>query len=131
MKTLTNTLDKSAITLSVLCLAHCLLLPLVAVLLPTMIATAMSQELFHILMVVCVLPVSIYALTMGCKKHRKLSVGIYGVLGLVILVSALFIGESLFGEMGEKGLTTLGALVIAFSHFKNYKLCKQTEKCPC
>jgi hypothetical protein len=131
MKTLTNSLDKSAITLSVLCLAHCLVLPLITVLLPTMIATAMNQELFHILMVVCVLPISIYALTMGCKKHNKLSIGLYGALGLTILVSALVFGESDLGEIGEKGLTTLGALVIAFAHYQNYKLCKKSEKCPC
>jgi hypothetical protein len=131
MKSLTNSLDKSAITLSLLCLAHCLLLPLITVLLPTMIATAINQELFHVLMVVCVIPISIYALTMGCKKHNKLSIGLYGGLGLTILVSALVIGESYLSGVGEKGLTTLGALVIAFAHFQNYKLCKKVESCPC
>jgi len=60
MKTISTSLDKSAITLSALCLAHCLLLPLVTVLLPTVIATTMNQEVFHTLMVVCVLPISIW-----------------------------------------------------------------------
>jgi len=131
MKTLTNSLDKSAIALSTLCLAHCLLLPLITVLLPTMVATALNQELFHILMVICVLPISIYALTMGCKKHSKLSIGLYGALGLTLLVSALIFGESYLGEVGEKALTTLGGLVIAFAHFQNYKLCQKSESCPC
>jgi hypothetical protein len=131
MKTISTSLDKSAITLSALCLAHCLLLPLVTVLLPTVIATTMNQEVFHTLMVVCVLPISIYALTMGCKKHNKMSIGLYGGFGLIILASALFFGESYFGEIGEKGLTTLGAIVIAFAHIKNYKLCQKADNCSC
>lgn len=131
MKTVSTSLDKSAITLSALCLAHCLLLPLVTVLLPTVIATTMNQEIFHTLMVICVLPISIYALTMGCKQHNKMSIGLYGGLGLIILASALLFGESYFGEMGEKGLTTLGTLAIAFAHIQNYKLCKKAENCSC
>jgi len=131
MKTVSASLDKSAITLSVLCLAHCLLLPLVTVLLPTVIATTMDQEIFHTLMVICVLPISIYALTMGCKKHNKMSIGLYGGLGLIILASALLFGESYLGEMGEKGLTTLGAIVIVFAHIQNYKLCQKSKSCSC
>ncbi len=76
MKIINSTLDKSALTLSALCLAHCLALPIITVILPSMIATAVSEEFFHSLMVMCVLPISILALAMGCKKHKKLSVAL-------------------------------------------------------
>jgi hypothetical protein len=131
MKVLNNYLDKSAVTLSFLCVLHCLALPLITVLVPSIIASALNQELFHLMMVVCVLPVSIYALTMGCRKHNKFSIGIYGALGLMTLVSALVFGESHLGEMGEKTLTTLGAIIIAFAHIKNYQLCNKANNCSC
>ncbi|MDO6446621.1 MerC domain-containing protein [Colwellia sp. 1_MG-2023] len=131
MKVLNNYLDKSAVTLSLLCVVHCLALPLITVLVPSIIANALNQELFHLMMVVCVLPVSIYALTMGCRNHNKFSIGVYGALGLITLVSAFVFGESHLGEMGEKGLTTLGAIIIAFAHIKNYQLCNKTNNCAC
>lgn len=131
MKNISSSLDKSAITLSALCLAHCLLLPLLVVLVPTSFATLLNQELFHTVMVICVLPISIYALTMGCRKHNTLSVGLYGGLGLIALFSAVLLGENLLGEVGEKSLTTLGAIVIAYAHFKNYQLCQQSNDCSC
>jgi hypothetical protein len=131
MKNLNNALDKSAITLSTLCLVHCLALPLVTVILPSMIATAVNQEFFHSLMVICVLPISIYALTMGCKKHNKLSVALYGGLGLACLVAAVLFGESHLGEVGEKLITTIGSLMIAFAHIQNYKLCLKSDSCSC
>ncbi len=131
MKILSNSLDRSAITLSALCLVHCLALPVVTVFLPSMIATAVSQEFFHSLMVICVLPISIFALTMGCKKHNKLSVAIYGGVGLASLIVAVVFGESHLGETGEKAMTAIGTLMIAFAHFQNYKLCSKSANCSC
>ncbi len=131
MKISNNTLDKSAIALSTLCLIHCLALPVITILLPSMIATTVNQELFHTIMVICVLPVSIYALTMGCKKHTKMHVGLYGALGLSALLAAVIFGESYLGENGEKVVTTIGATLIAFAHVKNYKLCKNSTNCSC
>lgn len=131
MKLLTSSLDKSAITISVLCIFHCLLLPVLIVLLPSLAATALNTEMFHILMVVCVLPISIYALTMGCKKHNKRSVLYTGLVGLLTLVAALVFGESHLGEVGEKLWTTIGSVIMAIAHIRNFKLCQQSESCSC
>lgn len=131
MKFSNYTLDKSAITLSSLCLAHCLVLPVMTVIFPSLIASVVNQEIFHIVMVFCVLPISIFALTMGCKKHNKLSIAIYGGLGLAALIAALVFSESHLGEAGEKIITTIGTLMIAFAHIQNYKLCKKSESCAC
>jgi hypothetical protein len=131
MKFLNSSLDKSAMALSALCLVHCLALPVVTVFLPSMIVTAISQELFHSLMVICVIPISIFALTMGCKKHNKLSVALYGGVGLASLVAAVVFGESHLGETGEKVMTAIGTLMIAFAHFQNYKLCLKSNSCSC
>ena len=131
MKLLTFSLDKTAIAFSSLCVLHCLALPLLTVLLPTLAILPFDQELFHLAMVACVLPTSIYAITMGCKKHKKLSIAFTAALGLTALVAAVVFGESHLGEIGEKLLTTIGAVIIAIAHIRNYKLCQQSESCSC
>jgi len=131
MKLSVNSLDKSAITLSTLCVVHCLLLPVLTVLLPTLAATTLNQEFFHIAMVTCVIPISIFALTLGCKKHKNYSIFYIGAIGLVLLLVALVLGEPYLDEIGEKVLTTIGSMIIAFVHIRNFRLCQHAENCAC
>ncbi|MBT3888839.1 MAG: MerC domain-containing protein, partial [Nitrosomonadaceae bacterium] len=55
--------DKFAIGLSLICAIHCLALPLLLIILPSMIALQLDNEIFHTLIIITVLPVSIFALT--------------------------------------------------------------------
>lgn len=131
MKFSTLTADKLAVSFSTVCAIHCLATPFLVALLPSLAALPLEAESFHLWMVIAVLPTSVYALTLGCKKHKQRSVLRIGIVGLVFLISALAFGESFLGEWGEKGLTVLGAIIIAFAHFKNFRLCQEKEKCPC
>lgn len=124
-------LDKSAMGLSFLCLAHCLILPVAAILLPTMLAIPLGDELFHKILLIGVIPMSALALLMGCRKHQNWTVLLWAGFGLFALVFAAFFGHDLFGEMGEKILTTLGSMLIIVSHYKNYRLCGKHHKCEC
>ncbi|MGY5450047.1 MerC domain-containing protein [Agarivorans sp. MS3-6] len=125
--------DKFAIGLSFACAIHCLALPLVFILVPSMVALPLQNEAFHLWMVGAVLPVSIYALTMGCKQHKRTKVLVWGFIGLALLVLALVLGEDRMGEIGEKALTLLGATSVAIGHWLNYRLCHQHEheNCDC
>lgn len=123
--------DKFAISLSLLCAAHCLVLPLLTVLLPSIAALGLENEAFHAWMVILVIPTSLYALTMGCKQHKNYSFLALGLLGIALLVSAV-LGEEHITETLEKSLTLAGASLIAWSHLKNYRLCqKHTNDCHC
>ncbi len=124
-------IDKFAISISALCVVHCLVFPALAVLLPSFTAFGFESEAFHLWMVVTVIPTSIYALTLGCKKHANISIFIIGFIGLSFLLAALIFGERQLSELGEKLLTLIGALIIATAHFKNYKLCQQDKTCAC
>jgi len=128
---LQTTLDKSAIGVSFLCLVHCLLLPAFIVLLPTVFATFLENELFHKVLVFCVIPLSIIALFMGCQKHKVWGILMLGFVGLVVLLFAAFFGDMLFGEAGEKIGTLTGSLFIIISHYKNYRLCSKHSECEC
>lgn len=127
----TQLLDKLAMSISGLCVAHCLIFPVLAVFIPSLVALGLTSEDFHFWMVISVIPSSLLALSLGCKKHSKFSVGILGALGLSSLLIALALGHDLLGEFGEKGLTLAGAILIAIAHYNNFKLCREVDACHC
>lgn len=131
MKTLPISTDKIAISLSLLCTVHCLATPILVALLPSLAIINVDRETFHLWMVIAVVPISLYALTLGCKKHKESSVLLTGLLGLACLIGAVLFGESHLGEVGEKVCTVIGSVFIALSHFQNFTLCRKLTKCPC
>ena len=70
-----STADKAAIGLSLLCALHCLALPLFLSLFPALVAIGFEDERFHLLMLVSVVPMSLFALTLGCRQHQFLCHG--------------------------------------------------------
>ena len=108
--------DGMAISLSGLCLVHCLALPVLALSLPILGAFA-DAEWVHWLFVVLALPVSMIALLGG---PGQLSRG---------LVTAALVGLSLLiaGAAGwpdhdwETALTVAGGLVLASVHLINWR----------
>jgi hypothetical protein len=94
------------------------------------LALSIDNELIHKVFLIIVLPVSLYALITGYNNHKILSYLYIGILGLWLLFFAVFFGEGVFGEFTEKTLTLLGSLIVASSHYKNYKACKELD-CSC
>ncbi|MCG8669575.1 MAG: MerC domain-containing protein [Pseudomonadales bacterium] len=130
MKNLRAYSDQLAISLSLLCTIHCLAVPVLLVALPSLASLRLDNEAFHIWMIIAVLPISLYALTLGCKKHKRYRVVAFGCAGLVFLVAAI-LGEDLFGEAGEKSLTVIGSALLIWGHIQNYRLCREHENCDC
>lgn len=118
-------LDKSSISLSVACAVHCLVLPVITVLSPALIGSVFADELFHRWLAFVVVPLSLVALFMGCRHHMRLGVILFGIAGLLVLVATALLGHDLFGEIGEKFATVVGASMIAVAHYRNYQLCKR------
>ncbi|MEM9103664.1 MAG: MerC domain-containing protein [Pseudomonadota bacterium] len=124
--------DKMAIGISVLCAFHCLVLPVTIIFLPSVMAAQLENEAFHLWMVLAVIPISLYALTLGCQQHKRYSIALLGVIGLLLLVAAIFVAEPFLGELGEKTFTLLGSCLIVAGHWYNYRLCRsKTESCAC
>ena len=122
--------DKLSISLSLACMIHCLLMPSFLILTSGFLALSIDNELIHKVFLIIVLPVSLYALIAGYNNHKILSYLYIGILGLWLLFFAVFFGEGVFGEFTEKTLTLLGSLIVASSHYKNYKACKELD-CSC
>ena len=124
---LQSSLDKAAIFLSLLCAVHCFLLPVLVVLFSTFIPFTVDDELFHKWLLLGTLPVSIIALTMGCRQHKRYSVYVFGMVGLAVLGIATVFGHDHLGEVWEKSLTLLGGFIVAAGHVSNYRLCRKSE----
>ena len=121
-------LDNVAISFSVLCGLHCLLLPIAIIFFPTISATFMGAEDFHQTLLYFIIPSSIIALTLGCNMHGKYNVYLYGIIGVGTLLVASFFGHDYFGESGEIILTLIGTGIVSFGHLKNQRLCAECCK---
>lgn len=119
--------DKFAISLSALCVVHCLLTPVLVSLIPTLAALGIADEGFHLYLIFAVIPLSLVAALMGCKKHKRYGVAFPILGGLFILVLTAGLGHEILGDTLEKVLTIIGACVISFGHVLNYRLCRKKD----
>jgi len=127
MRTTQEYSDKTAISLSAICLAHCLLVPSLLVFISGYLSVSYDNELIHYGLLFLAIPVSIYALITGVSNHRTYQYLALGFTGISFLIFAVTLGVQLWGELGEKGLTAIGASLVALSHFKNYRLCRKID----
>ena len=124
MQHLTAIMDKLAISLSFLCVAHCLLLPFAVVVLPILGASFLEGEMFHYWLLFLVIPTSVYSLWLGCRKHGRLKIFTNGLLGLFLLCLIVLLGADALGETLERLSTVAGATIIALAHLRNMRACK-------
>ena len=66
-------LDKLAISMAAVCAVHCLLTPVIIVLLPIVATSFFVHQDFHLWMLFLVIPTTSLAIGMGCRKHKDLS----------------------------------------------------------
>ena len=125
--TVTGMLDRSAIVLSIICAVHCLAVPLAVVMMPVASTYWFADDHFHFLLLYLVLPTSTLAICLGCRRHRTFKVIAWGSAGLGFLVLGALLGHDRLGELGEKGITLLGAGFIVLAHVHNFRLCRQSQ----
>lgn len=114
--------DKAAISLSFVCVLHCLALPIFLVLFPSLALMTFNDEAFHQWILFGILPLSVIALVIGFLHHHNYSVILISCLGLSILVGTAMLDHELLGKYGEILLTVIGSAIIAFGHFRNSRL---------
>jgi hypothetical protein len=115
-------LDRTAIGLSLVCLAHCLLIPVGLAVLPALGTSLVDTETAaHWVLLALALPVSILAIILASRRHRDVWVISLAFIGL----TALFIGVShLFGHELEAVLSITGAGLVLVAHIRNWRLSK-------
>jgi hypothetical protein len=51
-------------------------------------------------------------------------VAVLCAIGLAVILVAARFGDALFGEIGERILTTAGSVILISGHFRNFSLCR-------
>lgn len=110
-------LDRVAITLSGLCVLHCLALPLLIVSAPFL--AQFSEGHLHAQMLVIVLPMSAIALTMGFRRHQSRTIIAWGIVGMLLLVVGGTVMHARFGIVADRLFTICGAIILAVTHWHN------------
>ena len=123
-------IDGIAISLSFLCILHCLLTPAFLILAPSFLTLSIDSEFIHYLIILLAIPISLYALTLGYRAHDRITFLFIGIIGLSMLFTAILMGENILSEYGEKGITLFGSIIVAYSHFRNLQICKELD-CDC
>jgi hypothetical protein len=117
MTTRSAVLDAGAITLSVLCLLHCLALPVLAVAMPVLGALA-EAEWVHRLLVLIAMPVPLAAIAADKGRRGRVEFAALAVTGLAILLAAAFV-EAL--QDSETLFTVAGAGLLAVAHAHRWR----------
>ena len=105
--------DLSAMGLSILCLLHCLALPVLASVMPVLGAWS-EVEWVHKLFVLLAIPVTSYAAFVRGVRYRDGVFIFLVVTGLIMLVGAAFFG---YFHAFEKPMTVIGGIFVAGGHF--------------
>ena len=121
--------DRFAMGISMACLIHCFFAPSLIVMSYGFLSFSVDSEIVHLVLLLITIPISLFALGLGYKNHKVLLYLLIGIAGLSVLTVA-FLLEDVFSQPLERFMTSLGASIIAISHFKNYKKCKEIQ-CNC
>ncbi|MCH8301208.1 MAG: MerC domain-containing protein [Proteobacteria bacterium] len=113
-------LDHAAIALSGLCLVHCLLLPVIIVALPLL--GQLNATHFHAQLLIVVIPVSLFAFTLGFRRHANQAIIAGGIAGISLLFIGGTVAHANFGLLADSLLTMAGSIVLATSHYYNNRL---------
>jgi hypothetical protein len=110
--------DSLAIGAGTLCLVHCLVLPLVVLLLPTLATVLTVPESFHLLALAFAVPTSAFALGTGIRQHGLVQPLLLAAPGLALMA---------FGALAapdaewERALTVIGTLLLVGGHLINWR----------
>lgn len=110
-------LDLVGIVLSVLCVLHCLALPLVAT---GALAWAASESV-HLGLTLALAAVVLLVALPGYRRHRRALVPGLLLVGVALLIGAFALEETL-GETGEVALTVIGSATLIVGHLLNLRL---------
>lgn len=121
---LEDMLDTAAAGASLLCIVHCLVLPLALAALPTLARAVPIPESFHIAMVILAFPTSLWALLAGRSLHLGRWPLVAGVAGLGLMCAGLLLEPAHL----EVQATVAGSLLLCVAHLWNWRMRHAVQK---
>jgi hypothetical protein len=127
-----NFLSKASLTLSSVCLIHCLAMPFVILLLPA-ISQFMSETVETVL-ILAVIPISAIAFVPTWLKHKNFRLGGIFLFGLTVILIGQFgmdhhhdflsntdQHEAILGFVGRTTVLMIGVFSLAWATYRNNK----------
>jgi len=115
--------DTIGIALSGLCLVHCLLLPLLVAVTPTI--SVVAGEGVHQMLLLVLIPPLLLALVRGRRRHGRGAAAALLLIGLALLLAGAFLGIKTW----EVPLTVAGSLAVVTGHAINAWWCRSCPAC--
>ena len=118
--------DHLAIGLSGLCVLHCGVLPLFMAMLPLLSPLQAYESWLHRGVLLLILPISAWALARGCAQHGHRMILALGIVALMVLGIAPFLGPHAPGM--ELPLTLLASFALILSHVLNLQSLRHCQQ---
>jgi len=130
-------LDFIGIGLSLLCLVHCLTLPVLISVAPAILRGLPGDDVTHRSLAVAIGFVGFLAFHSGYRAHHRRWVLAAFVTGLLLVSSAAILGGAVLTGYGEGAFTICGGILLVTAHFFNHSFCRSCaaracgQPCPC
>ena len=116
--------DRLGVWTSGLCVVHCLALPVVFAVLPSLMPDEAVSDSAHRAFGAALVVISLFAFVPGYRLHRIAVAMALGAFGLTCVLLAAFAGHERLGDYGETGLTVIGSIALIVAHLRNRLLCR-------
>ncbi len=113
--------DRVGISVSGICLVHCLLLPVALAALPLWPVFATVHAWLHPVFALLLVPTTLLALVGSYRQHRQNDIVVLLGAGLVLILVAGFLGHEAPGALTETVLTVLGSGLLITGHWRNWR----------
>ena len=90
--------DKLSICLSLCCILHCIALPVIILMIPSIASLWINNEKVHVILVLFAVPISLFAMAKSLRIHHNYKCISLAVIGLSFLVIAIFMHDINFGS---------------------------------
>ena len=120
-------MDRIAISLSAICIVHCLAVPLVIAVLPIAVLGLGAESHFHAAMLWLVVPVSVVSLIMGLREHHRAKIAVAGMLGLAVIAYASMVGHGQWPFSIEIVVSLVGSVLLAGAHLANFVVVRKVH----
>ncbi len=116
-KKITTLIDKVGMCASLLCMLHCLVVPVAFVFGVNSLLLAIDHEWLERVIILASLFIGLIAFMQGFFRHRQHFIPVLFTAGFLLLVN----GESVQHTWLSAGLSVAGAAVIIYAHYQNLK----------
>jgi hypothetical protein len=118
---LSKYVDRVAITLSTICIVHCLAMPFIIALLPVTALALGRDGHFHALMLWFVVPTSIIGLGLGVRVHRRYLIVALGAVAVAVLAVVALWGHAAWDPSVEIPVNVAASVALAAAHWRNFR----------